>query len=274
MALAIKAKGLAKEVICISHRPKTIRTGLKLKVIDSGSMDISQVRYGDLIIICTPISLIIPKITAMLPYLRKETIVTDVGSIKGEIVEKAEKILRPKKVLFVGGHPMAGKEKIGVENAETSLFKGKTYIFTKTRKTDQKALQKLKRFAKELGVGKILEFSPETHDLIVAAISHLPLLAAVAMVRTIIKQKKLQKEMVTCLSTGFLDTTRIASGDPVMGKDILVGNKKNLTLFKKLFLKNIAELNRLLGKKNTNALLKELGAVKKFRDEIVKRKGS
>ncbi|MCX5750367.1 MAG: prephenate dehydrogenase/arogenate dehydrogenase family protein [Candidatus Saganbacteria bacterium] len=267
LGLAIKEKGLADEVVGIPRREVTIAEAVKAGAIDRGTLVLEEgVKNADLIFICTPIHLVIPKLREILPWLKPGAIVTDVASTKGEIVKTAEKIM-PKGTHFIGGHPMAGKEKTGIAVAERDLFAGKTYILTPTAKTSKKAFSLLADFILALEVRK-LEIDPKTHDFVVAGISHLPLAVAAALVETVASKKDAETELRQCAASGFRDTTRIASGDPVLGKDFFITNSKQVLKFLKNFKKTLKALEGLIRAGDEKSILDFLQKAKAYRDGI------
>jgi prephenate dehydrogenase len=217
-----------------------------------------------LIFLCTPISLIIPLLKENAPYLKKGAIVTDVGSSKDEIVSQAQKLM-PKGTFFVGGHPMAGKEQAKLEAAEANLFEGKVWILTTTSKTSKKALEQVKEMVGLLGA-KAVEMDPKFHDLVVAGISHVPLAAAAALVNAAAEENR--EEMKTCAASGFRDTTRIASGDPVLGVDMFTTNRRAVLKMLKVFKKALSSLEKAIKSGNAKTIEAELERAKKFRDSI------
>ena len=251
----------------IPRREETIQKAIELGAIDEGTMDVKQgVSGADLVFICTPINLIIPKLKEIIPSLKKGAIVTDVGSSKGEIVSQAEKLM-PKGTYFVGGHPMAGKEKVKLEAAEADLFKDKIWVLTQTSKTSKKALEKLSEVVGLLGA-RVVEMDPKLHDLVVAGISHVPLAIAAALVNTVADSEEGKKEMKQAAASGFRDTTRIVSGDPVLGVDMFTTNKKAVLKTLAAFRKALAELDKAIKTGDQQKISALLQKAKDFRDSI------
>jgi prephenate dehydrogenase len=261
-----KAQNPELKIIGIPRREETIKQALALGVIDEGTTDhIKGVIAADLVFVCTPINLIFPVINEIAPNLKKGAIVTDVGSSKYEIVSAAEKSM-PKGSYFVGGHPMAGKETSKLEAAEPELFKSKAWVLTRTSRTSQKALEKMKQVVGWLG-GSALEMDPKTHDLVVAGISHLPLAVAAALVNAIAGESE-KELMAKTAASGFRDTTRIASGDPILGVDMFTTNKKAVLKMIGSFKKSLANLEKLIKEGNGEKIREELEKAKKFRDAL------
>lgn len=267
LAMAIKKKKLAKVVVGTSRRKTTVRKALARRIVDKSILDHAQaVKDADIVFICTPINKIIPILKEVAASLKKGAIVTDIGSTKGMIVKQAEKVV-PKGVHFIGGHPMAGSEKVGIDAAIPTLYEGTTYIITPTARTNRRALRALLSFLKKLNV-KILLIPPEKQDLVVAGISHLPLAIAASVVNTIADMGKYREQMIKVASGGFRDTTRVASGSPELGLDMFKTNKKMVLMMIKKFKKALGKLERAI--KKGRGIRQELQRAKNLRDKIYK----
>jgi prephenate dehydrogenase len=267
LGLALKRAGLADlRIIGIPRRAETLELALKLGAVDEGTTDhVKGVAGADLVFVCTPINLIPAIIQEIAPGLKKGAIVTDVGSSKQEIVARADKVM-PKGAYFVGGHPLAGKETSKLEAADPALFQGKTWVLTKNSRTSKKALEEIGKLVGLLGV-KVLEMDPKTHDLVVAAISHMPLAVAAALVQAVDGEKG-RELMVRCAASGFRDTTRIASGDPILGVDMFISNQKAVLKMISAFKKSLSSLEALIREGNGEKIREELMQAKNFRDSI------
>jgi prephenate dehydrogenase len=268
LGMAIKKKKLAR-VIGLTRDKSKAALAVKLNAVDYASTNIrGLIQDADIIFICYPMHLIIPEIKKIMQFIKPGTIITDVGSSKEQIVKEAEKIL-PKKIFFVGGHPMAGKEKTGLEEAETNLFEGENYILTKTSRTNQKALNTLKSLISGIGA-KVRVIAPDVHDSIVAGISHMPVAVAAALVDSVGGSGKLCDDMMQFAASGFRDTTRIASGDPDLGTDMFVTNKKAVLASINAFKKALSEVEKLIRQGNSAAIRDKLLCIKDFRDSMFK----
>ncbi|MFA6170011.1 MAG: prephenate dehydrogenase/arogenate dehydrogenase family protein [Candidatus Margulisiibacteriota bacterium] len=265
LGLALKKKGEVV-IVGIPRQETTIQKGLALGAIDEGTTDhVKGVKEADLVFICTPLNLIIPVLTEIAPHLKKGAIVSDVGSSKYEIVSQAEKLM-PKGAYYVGGHPMAGKETFKLEAAEADLFEGRSWILTKTSKTSQRALEKVAEQVQKTGA-KTIEMEPKVHDLVVAAVSHLPLALAASLVNVIGAEE--QKELMSkCAASGFRDATRVASGDPILGVDMFTTNKKAVLKMIGSFKRALASLEGLIKEGNGEKIREELARAKQFRDRL------
>jgi prephenate dehydrogenase len=266
LGMAIKKKKLARVIGLTSDKSKAA-LAVKMKAVDYASMNIRGIiQDADIIFICYPLHLIIPELRKTIQFVKPGAIITDVGSSKELIVKEAEKIV-PKGTYFIGGHPMAGKEKIGLEEAENDLFEGKNYILTKTSRTNDKALNTLKAFISKLGA-KVHLLSPVVHDSVVAGISHMPVAVAAALVDSVFRSGKLCSWMTELAASGFRDTTRIASGDPKLGTDMFTTNKKAVLSSLNTFKKALSEIEKLIKQGNAAVIQDKLTQIKDFRDSI------
>jgi prephenate dehydrogenase len=183
-------------------------------------------RDAGLVVLATPVESILqllPKIGAL---CGDDTVVTDVGSVKGSIVREAERTLtRPSR--FVGGHPIAGTENSGVEASFSSLFTDRKTILTPTDGTDPEALGRVRRLWEEIG-SNVVMMDTETHDRVMGFVSHLPHIVAYALVHTLYSQDQRDGDLARFSAGGFLDFTRIASSHPEMWRDICLMNREAL----------------------------------------------
>lgn len=261
IGLALKDQRLAKEVVGVGHHIWSIRNAIKLNSIDRGTLDFKDgVRGADLVIFATPVLTMASLARKIKKFVREDCIITDVGSVKKEVVSGLEKIFSSK-AGFVGGHPMAGSEKRGVNKARRDLFRNSMCILTKTKKTNPKSLKVLKKLWISLGA-KVIVLSPEVHDNMIAEISHLPHMVAFAIMNSV-KEKSLK-----FASSGFSDTTRIASSDARVWKDIAISNRRELLSAISAFKKELLALEKAIQKRDSGKLLSAFSKAKKKRDSL------
>ncbi|MBF0566288.1 MAG: prephenate dehydrogenase/arogenate dehydrogenase family protein, partial [Nitrospirae bacterium] len=193
-------------------------------IIDSYSVTPSELAADcDMVVIAAPVGAFAALAANIAPHLSEGAIVTDVGSVKGRLVYDMEKAL-PKGVHFVGVHPIAGKDRSGIDAADANLFEKAHCIITPTSGTDVEALDKISRLWRLLG-SNVIVLTPEKHDEILSAISHLPHVAAFALVNAV---EYIDDEFLNFSGTGFRDTTRIAMSSPDIWSDICLMNKENI----------------------------------------------
>jgi prephenate dehydrogenase len=243
LALAIKKKRLANEIIGVSRHKNTLLLAKKKHIIDRGSQDIRIIRDADLVILATPVNTILKLAPKIRKHISRECIVSDVGSTKHEIVSKLEKIF-PK---FVGSHPLAGSEKRGVMNARPFIFEGSLCILTPTKNTNKEALAKLKKLWSQLGA-KVVFLAPKVHDKALSFVSHLPHVSAFSLISAV------PKKYLRFASLGLKDTTRIAASDSQLWCDILLSNQKNMLKAIEMYEDNLSQVKSAIKKKDKKLL--------------------
>jgi len=224
LGMALCSRKLAKRVIGVDINTDELQLAMELEAIHEGSIDpASAAADADLVVIATPVGLTVEMVKKIAPVVKKGCIVTDVGSTKAQIVREAE-MLMPSGTFFVGGHPMTGSETAGVKGADRYLFENAAYILTPSAVTDQAAVNAAERLALAVGA-KVVKIDPQEHDLMVAAVSHLPHLVATVLVNTVGEIQKDHNDVLMLAAGGFRDTTRVASGQPLMWRDICITNR-------------------------------------------------
>ncbi|SFH88444.1 prephenate dehydrogenase [Tindallia magadiensis] len=223
-ALALKEKGISCQITGFDIQKKALEDAIRLSAIDSMSKTITDaVIEADLVVLGTPVGHYDAIIREMLPALKKGAIVTDLGSVKEAAVKSAQNL--PSHIQFIGGHPLAGSEKGGIEAASPYLFENAYYFLTPALHTESRAVDKMKSLVSRIGGFPII-MTPEEHDSIVAKTSHLPHL--MASVLTCMMENEKDEALKNFAGSGFRDTTRIASGNPVMWEEIFYYNEKEL----------------------------------------------
>lgn len=223
LAMAVRSHMPKIRLVGFAHRPSTRRKARAAGLVDLATGQVCQaVSDAQLVVLATPVCIFEVLFQQMARALRPGTVVTDVGSTKVQVHQWAELHL-PKSVQFVGSHPMAGSEQRGLEAARPDLFLGATCFITRGRRTKGHKVMIVKQLWQGLGCN-VLELSPSVHDRIVAAISHVPQAAAVALVNATSQQ------YIQFAAKGFRDTTRIASGPASVWTDIFLTNHKNIAL--------------------------------------------
>lgn len=242
LGMALKKAGGKYSVTGYSRRPVT---GFRAK--EMGAADIFEgnlehaVRNADIAIVATPILAIKEIFSAAGSFLKEGCIVSDVGSTKKQVLSWAKNLL-PRNIDFIGGHPMAGKEKNGIEYADSDLFRGCTYCLVPGAGASEKSLQVMQELAGDIGA-RSLVMSAQAHDRAVAVISHVPFIVASALFSFASESQEWDR-MKALASSGFRDSTRLASGDPLMYRDICLTNKGNIKSWLKDFRSTLRKLER------------------------------
>ena len=239
----LKDKGF--ELLGIARRKETIEQALIEKIISEGSTNLELACKADLIFVCTPINKTIETIKLLSSKVKPETIITDVASLKGEILDFINTIQSP--VRFIGGHPMAGTENKGLDTSSENLFEEAKWVLTPSKWSNQENLIKLSSVIEKLGA-KIVITDPVLHDKAVALISHMPLFLSQSLFGTVenYPDKDVSELAFILASSGFRDMTRLASTNPELSKDMLIQNKENIIMAVKELKKYLGELEKEL----------------------------
>jgi len=226
LAWALKRYGHVGEVYGVDRDQNTLEYALREQIIDLGSNNLKDaVKNSDIVVIATYVGLI-PKITkSILSYLSPKTIVTDVGSIKANIVNEIEDFL-PENIHFVGGHPIAGTQRSGISFSNSELFRGKKCVLTPTSKTDNVSLNKVGKMWKLVG-SEVITMDPQFHDRVFAYVSHLPHVVAYALINSVGSAGG-EDNFFNFAGGGLSDFTRISESSPQLWSEILLANKQNI----------------------------------------------
>ena len=217
----------------------------------------------NLIIFALPFNAIEKVLEQIRPYIKTNTIVTDTGSVKSSIMNLMQ-IKKNKGINFIGGHPIAGSEKFGPESARSNLFRGKQFIVTPSKRTNEKNLNLVKILWQKLGC-KVIQMNAKSHDEIFASVSHLPHFIAFASILAIIDSEN--PKSLGNSGAGLRDFSRIASSNPKLWSDIFIQNKEKLNVRIDILSKKIEELRRYINENDVKKLVKILNLAKTSRDE-------
>jgi prephenate dehydrogenase len=266
LGLAIKQRQLASKVDGFVRRSVSISECEKLGVVDHATRDLGRaVEDADLVILCTPLGQMREVAEKMIPSLKPGAIVTDVGSVKGSVVEDLEPMIAKAGAYFVGSHPMAGGEKTGVGAARADLFVNSVCLVTPTPNSQKDAVNRVAQFWKDLGA-RVLQITPGLHDDLVSRSSHLPHVVAADLANYVLSPAHPEEQSAVC-ANGFRDTTRIASGSPEMWRDIVLANRKNLARVLGVFIEDLQEFCLALEKEDTKAIEEFFENAKQRRDK-------
>lgn len=265
LGLAIKGRHLAGRVEGVVRREASIAECERLGVVDKAEMDLFRaVDNADLIILCTPIAQMRDLAGKMRTALKPGAIVTDVGSVKASVVHELEPMMAEAGAHFIGSHPMAGAEKMGVSAARADLFCGAVCAITPTMQSKRELVQQVEELWKAVG-GIPLILTPETHDDLVSRSSHLPHVTAAELANYVLSPIHPKEQVMLC-ANGFRDTTRIASGSPEMWRDICLANRKNLTRVLGVFIEDLQEFQLALENEDVKTIEEFFEKAKQRRD--------
>jgi prephenate dehydrogenase len=218
---------------------------------------------ADLVVVATPVGMIVDQIRGMVPFLKKGSIINDVGSVKKKLVEDVEKFI-PESLHFIGGHPIAGTENSGFEASFSTLFEGRKCIITPVETTNPHALEKVKELWSRVG-STVVCMDGDEHDEVLAAVSHLPHIIAYSMVNSLLEIEGFEETIFSFAAGGFKDFTRIAASHPEMWRDIALMNKDKLLSAIKLFQDYLDELKEAIAGEDAEKLFSEFQKSRRFK---------
>lgn len=267
-----KKKGLVERVVGYDIVSASLERAVSLGVIDEARERLSHaVEKADLVVLSTPVGNFNSLLKEIAGHLKPGAIVTDVGSIKGDLVAEMEAHL-PSTVFFVGGHPIAGREKSGVDAATTNLFYGSRTILTPTRNTQMDALKKVALLWEGAGA-TVIQMSPYDHDRVFGAVSHLPHLVAYALMDVMLHPNLVTMDPVRFSAGGLRDFTRIAASSSEMWRDIFLFNKKTMLEMIELYQESLDRIKEMIVEEDRDGLLDLLNKAKTVRQKIISETG-
>lgn len=226
-ALGLKEAGVVEEIVGFGRTPVTLKLAQELGVIDrAGINPAHEIGDADIVLVATPVAQMPEIFERIVPYLGANTVVTDGGSTKTDVVLAARAAFGERVGQFVPAHPIAGAENSGPAAARGNLYRGKKVVVTPLPENSDLALDHVKR-AWALCGADIYELTPETHDRVFAAVSHLPHLLSFALVHDLAVREDADL-FFTFAASGFRDFTRIAASHPEMWRDICLANRHAL----------------------------------------------
>ena len=270
----IRSTGEAFHVTAFDQNKKALEKAMELGVIQSVASTIQEgARDADLIVLAAPVSAIVEVIETLSTIsLKPGVIITDVGSTKAQIAESAKHYLAH--VDFIGGHPMAGSHKSGVEASNEGLFENAFYFLTPLDHVSESQVNQLKNWLKGTRA-KILVVDPAKHDEMVGVISHFPHIVAAALVHHLKNQPEEGFDLPSFAAGGFRDITRIASSDPILWQDITINNREVLLELFHSWESVMNQVKRDLLENDTDGIHRFYQEAKMFRDQFpVKKKGA
>ncbi|MBA4349242.1 MAG: prephenate dehydrogenase/arogenate dehydrogenase family protein [Thermodesulfovibrio sp.] len=263
-ALALKEKGLCKNIIGCGRKENNLRQAKKRRIIDDYTLDVSRsCKDSDLILLSTPVGAFTDIIKLIRGTVKKGAVISDVGSVKGSLVYALESLM-PKGVYYIGSHPIAGSDSSGIDDARADLFNNARCIITPTAKSNKKALKTVTSIWEKFG-SRVELIDPLKHDEIFGAVSHFPHVVAYAVVNTL---ESIDSDYIKYAGEGFKDTTRIAMSSPELWRDISLFNRANLLKMIDIFRDNLDEIVRLLEKGDSAGIEKEFSKAQDLRMKI------
>lgn len=252
-ALALRVAGAVQRVVGIGRSRATLDAAQRLGVIDEIATDWSQALPGaEVVLIAAPVGQMDAIVSAMAPYLEPGTIVTDAGSTKRDVVTAVRRSLSRHLANVVPAHPIAGGEQSGVDAAQAALYRDRRVVVTPLAENTPAAIERVSDLWRACGA-LVSSMSPEEHDRVFAAVSHLPHLLAFALVHEFAARDDADR-LFGFAAGGFRDFTRIASSHPEMWRDICVANRQALIGELDAYTAELARLRALLASSDGAAL--------------------
>lgn len=266
IAIKIKKEHPSCEILATARREATITEAYSMGLISNQELlPLSAFSDCDIIFLCAPVEKNLDYLRELKNIISDKTIITDVGSTKGQIHKEVITLGLEKQ--FIGGHPMTGSEKTGIANANEYLLENAYYIITPTKKNTQNQIDDFYALVKEMGsIPLVLDY--EKHDYATASISHLPHMIAYTLVNLVKNLDDENETMKTIAAGGFRDITRIASSSPVMWESICMTNQEQLVHLMEHYINSLSELKEDIQNASSKVLLEKFQSAKDYRDSL------
>ena len=270
LGMILKRQGLADRVVGVGRSLSNLELAVQRGAIDVFERDPKAAMKGaELVVLATPVESYATHLKEWGSVLEPGTIVSDVGSVKGSLVEQVESLV-PAGVRFVGAHPIAGKETSGVVAGSVDLFTGALCIITPTADTDPQALLTVQHVWEAMGA-VVRSVDPFVHDWILGAVSHLPHVAAFALMNALTDLQQRTEggaELLDYAGGGLRDTTRIAAASPEIWRTIFLGNPENLLIMIEALEKQLQHFKGLIQAKDGPGLEHEIARAREARQRL------
>lgn len=264
LAMALRKAGLAGEIVGFGRSESNLRSARDRGIIDRYSLALDEAcRDCNLLVLATPVGRFQVLLSQVKEHLAKGTIIMDVGSVKAGIVPDLE-AETPDGSFFVGAHPIAGSDRSGIDPASAKLFEKALCFVTPTENTDENALKKITDLWTKIGA-RVKKVSPREHDMIFSSVSHLPHMAAYAMVNTV---NDIDPSFLGFAGSGFRDSTRIAMSSADIWVDICRLNRSYIIEHLEVLIRNMDSLRSLLEAEDYGSLEDYFTRAKKSREGI------
>lgn len=251
-AAALKQAGVVDEVVGLGRRHETLEQAKALGLIDVIADSPAQIAGADVVMLATPMAQMQSVLADIAPYLGDKTIVTDAGSTKTDVITAAQKTLGENSPRFVAGHPIAGAERNGPEAARADLFRGKHVVLCPVGETSPVAVERVTALWQVTGA-QVAQMDANRHDSIFAAVSHLPHLAAFALVDELAGRPD-AADYFHFAASGFRDFTRIAGSGPELWRDVALANREALLAELSAYRNKLDEISYALEKSDAAEL--------------------
>ena len=247
---SIKKYKISKKVTGFDLNQNSLDYALKNKLIDTALLKLDDIDHPDLIILCTPISTYVDLTSRLSNLVTKKSILTDIGSSKGNIHNKIYRILSSSKISYLSSHPMVGSEKSGVHNNQSDMYKDKIIFLIDKSKCSHSSYIILNRFWKSLG-SHTHNVTKKKHDILMSDTSHISHLMSYIFMQSL-PQSIIDRNLSLLLGGGIKEHVRLSKSDPKMWTDIFINNKSNLNKSIIRIEKNISILKKLIFESDSN----------------------
>ncbi len=252
-SLALRKAGAVTEVVGFGRSAATLNEARQLGILDRIGDDVArEVSDADIVLVATPVAQMTEIFKRIASHLGANTLVTDGGSTKGDVVAAARANLGNKLSQFVPAHPIAGGEKSGASAAHADLYQGKRVVLTPMQENAKDVVTRIRK-AWELCGANVSELTVEQHDTVFAAVSHLPHLLSFALVHDLAKRDN-KDQLLSFAASGFRDFTRIAASSPEMWRDICMANRDALMVELQQYMNELEGLYLALGMNDADKL--------------------
>jgi len=252
-ALALRRAGAVGEVVGFGRSETTLQQAMQLGILDRIGSDLAdELGDADIVLLATPVGQMAELMARIAPHLGAHTLITDGGSTKSDVVAAARANLGDRIAQFVPAHPVAGAEKSGAGAAQADLYQGKKVVLTPLPENSSDAVARVRQ-AWELCGAVVSELTPEQHDAVFAAVSHLPHLLSFALVHDLARRDN-RELLLSFAASGFRDFTRIAASSPEMWRDICMANREALLDELGLYMEELGALHEALAEADADAL--------------------
>ena len=245
---SIKKNNLSKKISAFDKDQDALSYALKNKIINYKVADLGKLEHPDLIIICTPLSSYLSVVKKILLTVKKNTLVTDIGSSKGSVHRTITKLFHDSNKSFLSSHPMVGSEKSGIKFNRHDMYKNKVVFILDKDSASRRSYLKLKNFWESIG-SITHDMDSKTHDLLMSETSHIAHLMSYIFVKSL-PQSILDENLTLLLGGGIKEHIRLSKSNPQMWTDIFLNNKSNITKTLTRIQKNIAIIKSMIKSSN------------------------
>jgi len=264
LARVLREKKIVGDIVGVGRSEERLQRAREEGIIDAYAAHLdAALGEVDLVVVATPVGMIVDLTKRMIPFLKKGTLITDVGSVKKGIVQEVEQFI-PGTLHFVGAHPIAGTENSGFEASFATLFENSTCILTPVSTTSPVAVAQITELWSRAG-SRVVSMDCDKHDEILAAVSHLPHVVAYTMVNCLLRREGFEKNILSFSGGGFKDFTRIAASHSEMWRDIILMNRDKVLPAIELFQDYLNELKEAIEKGDGEKLFSEFQKSRTFK---------